>query len=104
MSFNRLNTDTCAYAQELSESVGPGEYKLAEPNRGANCVQCFPRDPRIRMQRSGVGIDSTRPMIDTNSDILNIKNFSKFSPHIHDFFLDEIVLRRYFHDLLLHQI
>ena len=73
MSFNRLNTDTCAYAQELSESVGRGEYKLAEPNRGANCVQCFPRDLEIRMQRSGVGIDSTRPMIDTNSDILNIE-------------------------------
>ena len=73
MSFNRLNTDTCAYAQELSESIGPGEYKLSEPNRGANCVQCFTRDPRIRMQISGVGIDSTRPMVDVNSDILNIE-------------------------------
>ena len=72
MSHNRLNTDTCAYAQELSESIGPGEYKLSEPFAG-NCAPCFPNDPRIRMQRTGVSFDANRSMVDVNSDILNIE-------------------------------
>lgn len=73
MSFNRLNTDTCAYAQELSQSIGPGEYKLAEPLPGSDCATCFPADPRIRMQRSGVSYDANRSMVDVNSDVLNIE-------------------------------
>ena len=31
MSFNKLNYDTCSYKQELSESIGPGEYQLTTP-------------------------------------------------------------------------
>jgi hypothetical protein len=81
MSFNRLNTDTCAYAQELSESIGPGEYRLAEPLPGSDCSTCFPNDPRIRMQRAGVSHDATRSMVDVNSDILNInRDASNCSP------------------------
>ena len=49
MSFNRLNYDTCAYKQNLYQSVGPGEYRLTEP---PNLDEpCFAESPQIRLQR-----------------------------------------------------
>jgi hypothetical protein len=39
MSFNRLRYDTCAYQQELTESVGTLAYVL-DPNRFENCNKC----------------------------------------------------------------
>ena len=82
MSFNRLNTDTCAYQQTLSESVGPGEYKLSEPMVGN--VPCFSSDPNIRLQYSGVSFDKNQSMVDTNSELLNItRDASKCSTKKH---------------------
>jgi len=70
MSFNRLDYDTCAYKQELSESIGPGEYQLSTPN--INCEDCFTKDPQLVLQRSGVSVAKTVPMIDVDSELMNI--------------------------------
>ena len=70
MSFNRLDFDTCAYQQNLAESIGPGEYKLGEPMVGG--APCFAADPNIRLQYAGVSFDKNKSMVDTNSDLLNI--------------------------------
>jgi len=70
MSFNRLDYDSCAYKQELSESVGPCEYQLNTP-----CISpedCFNRDPQIILQRSGGSISKTLPLIDVDSELINI--------------------------------
>ena len=70
MSFNRLNYDTCQYQQVLAESVGPGHYSLNTPP--VSCKPCFPTDPSVRLQRSGGSIDTSRPLIDIDSELLNI--------------------------------
>ena len=70
MSFNRLNYDTCAYRQNLYQSVGPGEYMLTEPPNLDEI--CFAESPQIRLQRQGVSVDSTKPLIDVDSELMNI--------------------------------
>ena len=70
MSFNRLDYVTCAYKQELSESIGPGEYQLGTPN--ISCEDCFARDPQLIMQRAGASVAKTVPMVDVDSELMNI--------------------------------
>lgn len=70
MSFNRLNYDTCSYKQVLAESVGPGEYSLGTPF--VSCKPCFNKDPRYRLQRNGVSLQSKMSMVDTDSELLNL--------------------------------
>mgnify|MGYP001185351000 FL=1 len=70
MSFNRLNYDTCAYRQNLYQSVGPGEYRLTEPPNLEEI--CFAESPQIRLQKQGVSIDPTKPLIDVDSELMNI--------------------------------
>lgn len=70
MSFNRLDYDTCAYKQELSESIGPGEYQLGTPN--ISCEDCFTKDPQLIMQRAGASVAKNIPMVDIDSELMNI--------------------------------
>jgi hypothetical protein len=70
MSFNRLNYDSCSYKQEISESVGPGEYQLGTPN--ISCVDCFAVDPQLIMQRAGSSVSKDMPMIDVDSELSNL--------------------------------
>lgn len=70
MSFNRPSYDTCAYKQTLAESVGPGEYYLNTPSIG--CNPCFPNDPHIRLQRTGVSVSSSTPWVDVDTSMLGI--------------------------------
>ena len=70
MSFNRLDYDTCAYKQELSESIGPGEYLLGTPH--ISCEDCFTKDPQLIMQRAGASVAKNVPMIDIDSELMNI--------------------------------
>ena len=70
MSFNRLDYDTCAYKQELSESIGPGEYQLATPN--ISCEDCFSKDPQLIIQRAGASVAKNVPMVDVDSELMNI--------------------------------
>ena len=70
MSFNRLNYDTNTYKQNLYQSVGPGEYRLVEPPNTEE--GCFAESPHIRMQFQGVSVDSERPLIDVDSELLNL--------------------------------
>ena len=70
MSFNRLDYDTCAYKQELSESIGPGEYQLGTPH--ISCQDCFSRDPQLILQRAGASVAKNVPMVDVDSELMNI--------------------------------
>lgn len=70
MSFNRLNYDTCAYKQNLYQSVGPGEYKLTEPPNTEDI--CFAESPHIRMQYQGVSVPQDKPLIDVDSELMNL--------------------------------
>ena len=70
MSFNRLNYDTNTYKQNLYQSVGPGEYRLVEPPNTEE--GCFAESPHIRMQFQGVSVDSERPLIDVDSELLHL--------------------------------
>lgn len=70
MSFNNLDYDTCAYKQFLHESIGPGSYQLNTPY--ISCKDCFVEDPQIILQRSGASVARDVPMIDIDSELLNI--------------------------------
>tara|TARA_B100000795_G_C22799753_1_gene441221 strand:- start:2839 stop:3474 length:636 start_codon:yes stop_codon:yes gene_type:complete len=70
MSFNRLNYDTCSYQHSLAESVGPGEYMLTEPPNVTK--SCFPQSPQIRLQRQGVSVSQNMPLIDVDSELMNL--------------------------------
>ncbi len=70
MSFNNLKYDTCSYKQVLSESVGPGEYQLNMPF--VACDDCFSKDPQLILQRSGVSVAKNIPMVDVDSELMNI--------------------------------
>ena len=78
MSFNRLNYDTCSYKHVLRESIGPGEYQLGTP--AISCDPCFPKDPSYRLQRSGVSVSSKEPLIDIDSELMNITRTSSNCP------------------------
>jgi hypothetical protein len=70
MSFNSLDYDTCAYKQVLAESSGPGDYQLTTPF--ISCEDCFNKDPQIILQRSGNSVAKKIPMVDVNSELMNI--------------------------------
>ena len=70
MSFNKLNYDTCSYKQALSESVGPCEYQLGMPF--ISCEDCFSNDPQLILQRMGASVAKNMPMIDVDSELMNI--------------------------------
>jgi len=70
MSFNNLQYDTCSYKQVLSESIGPGEYQLGTPF--ISCEDCFSKDPQLILQRSGASVAKNVPMIDIDSELMNI--------------------------------
>lgn len=92
MSSNRLNYDICQYQQVLSESVGPGHYQLNTPP--ISCEPCYPSDVQIRLQRSGGGVDTSQPLIDIDSELMNITRPSskcpsrKFMPVCKDYTAD----------------
>lgn len=68
MSYTGLKYDDSAYDQLLRESVGTLKYQMNTPLRS----QCFIEDPHIRMQRGGVSVDRTKPMIDIDSELMGI--------------------------------
>ena len=70
MSFNRLNFDTCQYEQTIHESIAPGDYMLETPPNG--CEHCYPWAPTVRLQYGGDSINTTKPLVDTHSELLNI--------------------------------
>ena len=78
MSSNRLNYDICQYQQVLAESVGPGHYQLNTPP--ISCEPCYPSDVQIRLQRSGGGVDTSQPLIDIDSELMNITRPSSKCP------------------------
>jgi hypothetical protein len=78
MSFTRLHDDICNIQQYLHESIGPGTYKLTEPN--VSCYPCFVSDPHIRMQRVGASISKSTSMIDIDSEMIGINRVQSRCP------------------------
>ena len=83
MSLNDLKHDACTYKYDLKQSIGPGEYALAEPN--IECKTCFDNDPYRRMSNrirrsSGVSLCKTRPLIDVDSELKNITRYATNCP------------------------
>ena len=68
MSFTGLNYDSASYDQLLRESIGTLKYQLNTPQHS----QCFIEDSNIKMQKSGVSVDITKPMIDLDSELMGI--------------------------------
>ena len=78
MSFNRLNYDTGTYTQELNQSVGPGVYRLAEPN--ISCDPCYQPNPSSRLQIVGDSVKSNQHIIDIDSELMGITRKSTKDP------------------------
>jgi hypothetical protein len=78
MSFNRLNYDTCSYKHVLAESVGTLEYQLSTPK--VSCDPCYPRDPKYRLQNSGVSVSKKSDLIDIDSELMNINRGASNCP------------------------
>lgn len=70
MSLTSLDYDNCTYKTELRQSVGPGQYMTATPM--PNCRDCFARDPRLRLARSGNARCSNLPLIDVDSELTGL--------------------------------
>ena len=83
MSFNRLMYDKCETKKYLQESRGPGLYNYNPP---LLCGNCFQDNPEIRMQKSGVSLNSGVDWrfydgpVDVESDLLNINNAASRCP------------------------
>tara|TARA_B110000908_G_C10189818_1_gene419915 strand:+ start:258 stop:920 length:663 start_codon:yes stop_codon:yes gene_type:complete len=70
MSSNRLNNDTEAYIDTVKQSTGPAKYQMFKsPILNTNF---YPTPPSIRLQKSGVSIDSSENLTDVHSNLLNL--------------------------------
>lgn len=70
MSFNRLPYDNCSYNQVLKETTGPGFYQLTTPPN--MCEPCHPKDPRVRLQTTGVSLNKNTHLTDIDSELVGI--------------------------------
>jgi hypothetical protein len=77
MSFNRLNYDMCQYKQTIEESVGPGDYMLLTPS--ISCDYCYPWPPTVRLQKGGDSINRHEPLVDIESQLINIHRPGKIN-------------------------
>tara|TARA_B000000477_G_scaffold44094_2_gene37426 strand:- start:5205 stop:5882 length:678 start_codon:yes stop_codon:yes gene_type:complete len=76
-SDTRLNYDECSYEEKLKRTVGPGLYKLNEPNNDFNNNgEYLPNDPSIRFQNYGHDLCSMNSAIDDSSELLGL-NYKK---------------------------
>jgi hypothetical protein len=71
MSFTKLSYDKGAYTSNLNQSVGPGVYRLGEPQLSCG-NQCFPYPPSVRLQRQGDSISNKDLLIDVDSELMGI--------------------------------
>ena len=73
MSFSKLAYDSCAYEKYLEECVGIGEYMLNTP--GVSCEEgksCFYPSPHVRLDKTGVAVCESKPLIDVDSELLGL--------------------------------
>lgn len=70
MSLSSLRNDNCELTTHNKQSAGPGAYMYNAPL--LDCQQCFPLDPAIRLQKSGVNTCEQPHMIDVESELMNI--------------------------------
>lgn len=69
MSFSRLNYDSCAYDQNIKESISPGDYQLNVPKVPKGC---FVASPYIRLEKDQVSTFKDTSLIDVDSELLGL--------------------------------
>ena len=76
MSLTRLYNDEKVYTRFVKESEGPGNYRLerdkSSDNAGYDKTQCYVDKKNIRLQKSGVGINKSKSIVDIDSDLRNL--------------------------------
>jgi hypothetical protein len=70
MAYTRSPYDTCSYAYQLAETIGPGVYQLTRPDNQA--IPVLPKDPRFIAQSSGASISKNTALIDIDSELIGI--------------------------------
>lgn len=76
MSFTRSLYDEGAYKRDINQSVGTGVYQTCQP-----CIQgCFPAPPEVALQRFGASLSTKYPLIDIDSELLNITRKASRDP------------------------
>ena len=70
MSFTKTVYDIDAYKLALSQSVGPGVYKLGKPQ--TMCEPCYPYAPTVRLDRVGDSVLKNANLVDVDSELIGI--------------------------------
>lgn len=69
MSFTHLNYDPCTYQTNLTQSVGPGDYRIATP--AIQCSTCLTGDPWLQGS-GGVSVCNDQSLVDVDSELHNL--------------------------------
>lgn len=77
-NWSRSKYDQDYIKTDLKQSTAPLEYSL-DPNYSERCHPCFPMESGL-LGKQGVSYDSTKPMVDTESDLFNLNRLLSKDP------------------------
>lgn len=78
MSYTKLAYDEGAYNREIEQSMKVGQYMLGQPY--ISCEPCYPTSPFVRLQSQGGSIVRDTPLIDIDSELMNLNRKSSKDP------------------------
>lgn len=78
MSYTKLAYDEGAYNREIEQSMKVGHYMLGQPY--VSCEPCYPTSPFVRIQSQGGSIVRDTPLIDIDSELMNLTRKSSKDP------------------------
>jgi hypothetical protein len=70
MSFTKNAYDEGAYNTDIEQSMKIGQYMLGQPY--VSCEPCYPTSPFVRIQSQGGSIVRDTPLIDIDSELMNL--------------------------------
>ena len=85
MSFSKNIYDKESYKQSISQSVGPGVYRMATPP--ISCEPCYPYPPSVRLQKRGDSLIKNTPLVDVDSELSGITR--KLSKNINEQYIPQ---------------
>lgn len=85
MSFSKNIYDKESYRQSISQSVGPGVYRMATPP--ISCEPCYPYPPSVRLQKRGDSLIKNTPLVDVDSELSGITR--KLSKNINEQYIPQ---------------
>jgi hypothetical protein len=77
-SMNKMRYDASAYAVDISQSRGAGNYFLETPM--PHCQPCFANDPRLQFGTSGHSECMGRALVDIDSELIGITRKASRAP------------------------